>query len=149
MEDVDKQPEEWKTALQDLLFFVEKFEGRDNVEGHDTNSTQQQKNNARNNQQEEQTSQDVIHENQNSTTTVQQNQYKNGKTDTATLAVATGMTYMPSTRELGYLNQTNLLRKDFKIRGVIGNAEQKNRSSFVSLSHKQMMEKWPHIVKRK
>ena len=39
MEDVDKQPEEWKTALQDLLFFVEKFEGRDNVEGHDTNST--------------------------------------------------------------------------------------------------------------
>ena len=38
MEVVDKQPEEWKTALQDL-FFVEKFEGRDNVEGHDTSST--------------------------------------------------------------------------------------------------------------
>ena len=51
---------------------------------------------------------------------LQQNQYKNGRTDTATFAVATGMIYMPSTRELGYLNQTSLLRKDFKIREVIG-----------------------------
>ena len=42
---------------------------------------------------------------------------------------------MPSIRELGYLNQTSLLRKDFKIGGVIGNAGQKDRLSFVSLSH--------------
>ena len=27
MEDVDKEPEERKTTLQDLLFFVEKFDG--------------------------------------------------------------------------------------------------------------------------
>ena len=40
-----------------------------------------------------------------------------------------------STRQLRYLNQTSLLRKDFKIRGVIGNAGQKDLLSFVSLSH--------------
>ena len=42
---------------------------------------------------------------------------------------------MPYTREFGYLNQKSLLRKDFKIKGVISNAGQKDRLSFVSLSH--------------
>ena len=45
------------------------------------------------------------------------------------------MTCMLSIRELGYLNQTSLLMKDVKIWGVIGNAGQKDRLSFVSLSH--------------
>ena len=45
------------------------------------------------------------------------------------------MTYMPSIRELGYLNQTGLLRKAFKIRTVTDNAGQKDGLSFVSLSH--------------
>ena len=45
------------------------------------------------------------------------------------------MTYMPSIRELGYLNQTGLLRKAFKIRTVTDNAGQKDWLSFVSLSH--------------
>ena len=35
-------------------------------------------------------------------------------------------------RELGgYLGQTSLLRKDFKIRGIISNSGQKDRISFV------------------
>ena len=42
---------------------------------------------------------------------------------------------MPSIRDLGYLNKTSLLRKDFKIGGVIGNAGQNDRLSFISLSH--------------
>ena len=42
---------------------------------------------------------------------------------------------MPSIRELGYLNQTSLLRKYFKARGVTGNAGQKDRLTFISLSH--------------
>ena len=42
---------------------------------------------------------------------------------------------MPSIRELEYLNQTSFLRKDLKIRGVIGNAVQKGRLNNVSLSH--------------
>ena len=43
------------------------------------------------------------------------------------------MSYM---RELGsYLGQTSLLRKDFKIRGIIGNSGQKDRINFVSLTH--------------
>ena len=42
---------------------------------------------------------------------------------------------MPSIRELGYLNQTGLLRKAFKIRTVTDNAGQKDWLSFVSLSH--------------
>ena len=33
------------------------------------------------------------------------------------------MTYMRSIRDFGYLNQTCLLRKDFKIRGIIDIAE--------------------------
>ena len=52
MEDVDKEPEERKTILQDLLFFVEKFEGHITGVGYDINSRQQQENNARTNQQE-------------------------------------------------------------------------------------------------
>ena len=50
IEDADKGPEKRKATLQDLLFFVEKFEGYDNGEGHDTNSREQQENTARTNQ---------------------------------------------------------------------------------------------------
>ena len=46
---------------------------------------------------------------------------------------ATGFTFMSSIRELGYLNQTSLLRKNFKIRGLIVNAGQIIWLSFVSL----------------
>ena len=42
---------------------------------------------------------------------------------------------MRSIRDFGYLNQASLLRKDFKIRGIIDNAEQIDRLSYVSLSH--------------
>ena len=45
------------------------------------------------------------------------------------------MAYMPSIRELGYLIQISLLKKGIKIRGVISNAGQNDRLSFVSLSH--------------
>ena len=45
------------------------------------------------------------------------------------------MTYTPSIREFAYLNQTSLLKKDFKIGEVISNAGQNDRLSFVSLSH--------------
>ena len=95
------------------------------------------KNNALTNQKEQQAPQDVIYNNGTAQQKLQQYQYEAGKTDTGTLAAATGMTYMPFTRQLGSesLNQTSLLRKDFKIRGVIGNAGQKDRLSFVSLSH--------------
>lgn len=48
-----------------------------------------------------------------------------------THATATG-TYS-SIRGLGYLIQTSLLRRDFKIRGVISNTGHKDRLSFVSL----------------
>ena len=54
---------------------------------------------------------------------------------TCTQAPTTSMTYMHSIRELGYLNQTYLLRKDFKIGGVISNAGQNDRLDFISLSH--------------
>ena len=50
IEDADKGPEKRKATLQDLLFFVEKFEGYDNGEEHDTNSREQQENTARTNQ---------------------------------------------------------------------------------------------------
>ena len=42
---------------------------------------------------------------------------------------------MRSIEELAYLNQTSLLRKDTKIRGVMSNAGQSDRLSFVSFSH--------------
>ena len=51
MEDADKEPEERKATLQDFLLFVEKFEGHDNGEGHDTNSREQQENTAQTKQQ--------------------------------------------------------------------------------------------------
>ena len=35
----------------------------------------------------------------------------------------------------GYLDQASWLRKDFKIRGIIGNLRQKGRISFVSLTY--------------
>ena len=41
MEDVDKEPEERKATLQDLLLFVEKFEGHNTCVGHDINSREQ------------------------------------------------------------------------------------------------------------
>ena len=77
MEDVDKEPEERLRTLQDLLFFVEKFERHNTHVGYDINSREQQKNNARTNQQEQQSPQD------NSGTVqkqLQQNQYEVGKT---------------------------------------------------------------------
>ena len=49
-EDVDKQSKERKTAFQDLLFFVEKFEGHDNGKGYDNNSREQQENDVWTNQ---------------------------------------------------------------------------------------------------
>ena len=48
--DTDNGPEKRKATLQGLLFFVEKFEGHDYGEGHDTNSREQQENTARTNQ---------------------------------------------------------------------------------------------------
>ena len=62
MEDVDKEPEERKTTLQDLLFFVEKFEGHNTGVGH-INSRELQENNAQTNQQEQPKQQDVIYDN--------------------------------------------------------------------------------------
>ena len=127
MEDVDKQSEEQRR----LRRFVETFEGHYNGEWYDTNSWEQQENNARTNQQEQQTPQDVIYDNRTAQQQLQQNQYEVGKTDTDTLAVATGMPYMPSIIELGYLNQTSLLRKDFKIEGLFSNAGQNDWLSFL------------------
>ena len=58
------------------------------------------------------------------------------KTVEQVYAGPTGMYTMPYMRELGgYLGQTSLLRKDFKIRRIIGNSGQKVRISFVSLTH--------------
>ena len=114
---------------------MEKFEGHNTGVGHDISSREQQENNARTNQLEQQAPQDVIYGNGTAQQQLQQSQYEVGKTDADTLAAATSMSYMPSIRELGYLNQTSLLRKDFKIRGVISNAGQKDRLNFVSLSH--------------
>ena len=50
---------------------------------------------------------------------------------------ATGDMYtIPYIRELGsYLGQTNLSRKNFKVRRIISNFGQKDRISFVSLAH--------------
>lgn len=115
---MNKQPEERKTALQDSMFSVEKFEGDDNGEGLDTNSMGEQENNARTNKQEKQTPQDVIYDKRTAQQQLQQNQYEVGKADRGTHAAATGMTCIPSIRELGY-------KRDFKIRAVIGNAGQK------------------------
>ena len=104
MEDVDKEPEEWKTTLQDLLFFVEKFEGHNTGVGHDISSREQQENNARTNQKEQQAPQDVIYDKGTAQQQQQQNQSEVGKTDTGIYADATGMTYIPSNRELEYLS---------------------------------------------
>ena len=112
---------------------MEKFEGNNTGEGHDISSREQQENNARTNQQEQQAPQDVTYD--IGTAQQQQNQYEAGKTDTGTPAASTGMTYMPSIGQLGYLNETSLLRKDFKIRRVIDSARIKGRLSFVRLSH--------------
>ena len=93
MEDVDKEPEERKTTLQNLLFFVEKFEGHKTGVGHDVNSWEQQ-----------QAPQDVKYDNETVQQQQQQNQYEVGKTDTGIYADATDMTYVLSIRELGCLN---------------------------------------------
>ena len=61
-------------------------------------------------------------------------QFKNSATMESVCA-ATGMIYMPSIRKLVWLNETGLLKKDFKIREVISNARQNDWLSFVSLSH--------------
>ena len=115
MEIVDKEPEERQATLQDLLFFVEKFEGHNTGAGHDTSSREQQENNAQTNRQEHKAPQDVIYDNQTAQQQLQQTHSEVGKTDTGTPAAAIGMTYMPSIRELGYLNQTSLLRKTSKL----------------------------------
>ena len=123
MEEVDKEAGKRKATLQDFLFFVEMFEDNNTDIGHDTNFRKQQENNIRTNPKEQQAPQDVTCDN-GKVEQQQQNQYEVGKTDAGAHAAVTGMRYTPSTRELGYLNQTSLLRKHFKIRGVIGNAEQ-------------------------
>ena len=41
-------------------------------------------------------------------------------------AVAGMYQQVPSLREVGYLSQASLLRKDFKIRGIVGNPGQKD-----------------------
>ena len=46
-----------------------------------------------------------------------------------------GMSRQVPFRELGYLSQTSLFRKDFKTRGTLENPGQKDRLSFVSLIH--------------
>ena len=84
MEDVDKEPEERKTTLQDLLFFAEKFEGHNTCVGDDINSREQQENNTRANQQEQQAPEDVIYDNGTAQQQLQENQYEVGKTDTRT-----------------------------------------------------------------
>ena len=63
MKDVDKEPEERKITLQDLLFFVEKFEGHDTGVRHSINSRKKQENKAWTNQKEQQTPQDEIYDN--------------------------------------------------------------------------------------
>ena len=114
MDGVDKEPEERKTTLQDLRFFVKNFEGNNTCVGLPGN-------NVRTNEQQQQTLPDVTYDNGTSQQHQQQNQYDVGKTDASTDAAATSMTYMLSIRELAYLNQTSLSLKNFKIRGVIGN----------------------------
>ena len=109
MEDVDKEPEERKTTMHYILFFVEKFEGNNTGVGHDINSRDQQEINTRTNQQEQQS----------------QNHYEIGKTGTGIDAAATGMKCTSSFGELGYLNQKSLLKKGLKIREIIDNARQK------------------------
>ena len=52
------------------------------------------------------------------------------------VGAAGGIYTMPYMKKLGgYLEQKRLLKKDFKIRGIIGNSEQKDRLSFVSLTY--------------
>ena len=61
----------------------------------------------------------------------------NGKETTELIyAGPTDMYTMPYMRELGsYLCQTSLLRKDFKIKGIVGSSGQKDQISFESLIH--------------
>ena len=49
--------------MQDLLFFMEKFEGHNTGVGHDTNSRDQQEINTWTNQQEQQAPEDPIYDN--------------------------------------------------------------------------------------
>ena len=49
--------------MQDLLFFMEKFEGHNTGVGHDTNSRDLQEINAWANQQEQQAPEDAIYDN--------------------------------------------------------------------------------------
>ena len=100
MEDMDKEPEERKTTLQDLLFFVEKFEGHNTGVGHDINSREQQENNARTNQQEQQAPQDVIYDNGTALKQLQENQYEVGTTDTCTQVCAHAHMYVQYSLQL-------------------------------------------------
>ena len=57
------------------------------------------------------------------------------KTTEQVYAGPTGIYSMPYMGELGaYLDQTTLLRKDFRIREITGNFGQRDRISFVSLT---------------
>ena len=56
----DKEPEEWKTALHDLLFFVKMCEDNNTGVKHDISSREQQENNGRTNHQEQKAPQDVL-----------------------------------------------------------------------------------------
>ena len=80
MEDVGKEPEVRKINLQDLLFFVEKFDGNNTGVGHVVSSREQQENNARTNQLEQETLLDIIYD--DGTAQQQRNQYEVGKADT-------------------------------------------------------------------
>ena len=46
---MDKEPDERKATLQDLFFFVDKFEGHTTGVGYDLNYREEQENNARTN----------------------------------------------------------------------------------------------------
>ena len=56
-------------------------------------------------------------------------------------AVAGMYQQVPSLREVGYLSQASLLRKDFKIRGIVGNPGQKDKLSFFSLIYQIIVAK--------
>ena len=126
------EPEERKTTFQDLLSFVENCEGNNASVGNDFSSREQEEINTRTNQKDQQAPYAVTYD--NGSAQQQQNLYVVGKTDSGTHLAATGMIYMPFIRMLGYLNQTSLLRKDFKIRRAPCNTEPKDCLSFVSLS---------------
>ena len=118
--------------LQDLFTLITSFtdsngEHHKDVEQHDQGGTPQQQNKTM-----------TTPFNAEPTGTEQHQSTLNGKKTAEQVYVGPtwGMYTMSYMRELGsYLGQTSLLRKDFKIRGIIGNSGQKDRINFVSLTH--------------